>query len=58
MGLCLYIYFFLINVCFSNPTCPLRIYQVHEGAIGCLEQTNNLGNLVTGTLTWSPQGHH
>ena len=39
---------------FPSPLVP----QVHEGAIGCLEHTNNLRNLVTCTLIWSPRGHH
>ena len=29
-----------------------------QDAARCLGQTNNLGNLGTGTLIWSPQGHH
>ena len=40
-----------------NPP-ALTGYHVLVGAIGCLEQTNSLGNLKTGTPTWSPQGHH
>ena len=43
---------------FLTPPPLSGLYQVHEGAIGCLEQTNNLGNLSAGTLIWSPQGHH
>ena len=30
--------------------------QVLVGAKGCLERTSSLGNLKTGTPTWSPQG--
>ena len=30
--------------------------QVHAGAAGRLAHPNNLGNLVTGTPIWSPQG--
>ena len=49
--------FFLMYV-FLTPPSLSGIVQVHEDAIGCLEQTNNLGNLGKGTLVWSPQGHH
>ena len=42
---------------YLNPP-ALPGYQVLVGAVGCLEQTNSLGNLKTGTHTWSPQGHH
>ena len=49
------IFFSLIYVFLTPPALP--DFQVHVGAIGCLEQTNNLGNLGAGTPTWSLQGH-
>ena len=55
----------LSSLTFKRVTCrsaiktqipfPLLL-QIHEGATGCLERTNNLGNLVTATPIWSPQG--
>ena len=38
--------FFLLMYVFLTPPALSGLYQVHEGAIGCLEQTNNLGNLA------------
>ena len=37
-----------------NPP-ALPSYQVLVGAMGCLEQTNSLGNLKTGTSTTGRQ---
>ena len=39
---------------YPSPLLP----QVLEGTTRLLEGTNNLGNLVTGTLIWSHQGPH
>ena len=55
-GFRVYGFIFLMYVSLNPPALPG--YQVLVGAIGCLEQTNSLGNLKTGTLPWSPQGHH
>ena len=43
-----------IKTQFPSPCYP----QVHEGAIGRLEHTNNLRNLGKSTLIWSRQAHH
>ena len=56
--ICLFFNTIFLLMCVSLNPPALPGCQVLVGAIGCLEQTNDLGNLKTGSQTWSPQGYH